>query len=118
MTTAVTEVLADAQEIRHERGRILSALMDDAEAIADRGATAIQREIVAYAQGGGTVSGGISGRVIDETGAVLPGATVTATNTATNQTRLLSVKGFLVVGHDEYWTREMYDAAQNARDCG
>src|SRR5690348_13538089 len=52
MTTAVTEVLADAQEIRLERGRILSALMDDAEAIADRGATAIQREIVAYAQGG------------------------------------------------------------------
>ena len=33
-----------------------------------------------YAQGGGTISGGISGRVVDETGALLPGATVTATN--------------------------------------
>jgi PucR C-terminal helix-turn-helix domain/GGDEF-like domain len=52
MTTAVTEVLADSQEIRVERGRILSALLDDVQAIADRGATAIRREIAAYAQGG------------------------------------------------------------------
>src|SRR5262249_4633396 len=32
--------------------------------------------------------------------------------------RLLSVKGFLSVGHNEYWSKTMYDAAQNARDNG
>src|SRR6476660_4462287 len=52
MTTAVNEALADAQEIRLERGRILSALLDDVQVLADLGALAIQREIVAYSQGG------------------------------------------------------------------
>jgi hypothetical protein len=42
----------------------------------------------------------------------------TDVDTATNPARLLTVKGFLAVGHDEYWTKEMYDAAQTARDSG
>jgi hypothetical protein len=42
----------------------------------------------------------------------------TDVDTAANPARLLSVKGFLVVGHDEYWTKEMYDAAEHARDAG
>jgi hypothetical protein len=32
--------------------------------------------------------------------------------------RLLKHRALLSVGHDEYWTREMYDAAQAARDAG
>jgi hypothetical protein len=42
----------------------------------------------------------------------------TDVDTDGNANRLLGVKGFLVVGHDEYWTKAMYDAAQNARDAG
>ena len=32
--------------------------------------------------------------------------------------RLLNYKAFLSVGHDEYWSKAMYDAAENARDAG
>jgi len=32
--------------------------------------------------------------------------------------RLLRYHGFLAVGHDEYWTKQMYDAAAAARDHG
>ncbi|MDQ6672950.1 MAG: Ig domain-containing protein group 1 domain-containing protein, partial [Chloroflexota bacterium] len=32
--------------------------------------------------------------------------------------RLKSVKGVLVAGHSEYWSRGMYDASQAARDAG
>jgi hypothetical protein len=32
--------------------------------------------------------------------------------------RLLAHTGFLAVGHDEYWSKAMYDAAANARDHG
>ncbi len=32
--------------------------------------------------------------------------------------RLQRTKGFISVGHDEYWTREMYDNAIEARDAG
>jgi N,N-dimethylformamidase beta subunit-like protein len=32
--------------------------------------------------------------------------------------RLLESKAFLSVGHDEYWSREMYDAVERARDRG
>lgn len=32
--------------------------------------------------------------------------------------RLLSYKGFISGGHDEYWTKQMYDAVTNARDSG
>jgi hypothetical protein len=35
-----------------------------------------------------------------------------------NPDELLRVKGFLSVGHDEYWTREMYDNVTAARDAG
>ncbi len=42
----------------------------------------------------------------------------TSVDTDLNPGRLLTVKGFLSVGHDEYWTKAMYDAAQNARDAG
>jgi hypothetical protein len=52
MTTAVRDVLDDAREIRLERQRILSAMLEDVEALADHGATAIRHEIVAYGQGG------------------------------------------------------------------
>ncbi len=31
---------------------------------------------------------------------------------------LLRAKGFISVGHDEYWSREMYDSAIAARDAG
>jgi len=31
---------------------------------------------------------------------------------------LLNYKGFLSVGHDEYWSKQMYDAAEKARDKG
>src|SRR6201989_1047455 len=52
MTTAVKEALADAQAVRLERRRILSALLDDVQALADSGALAVQGGIVAYAPGG------------------------------------------------------------------
>jgi len=39
-------------------------------------------------------------------------------DTHTNGAALRNSKGFLAVGHDEYWTKEMYDAAQAARDAG
>jgi hypothetical protein len=32
--------------------------------------------------------------------------------------RLRASKAFLVVGHDEYWSREMFDAVEAARDAG
>jgi hypothetical protein len=32
--------------------------------------------------------------------------------------RLRGHRGFLSVGHDEYWSEAMFDAAQNARDAG
>jgi hypothetical protein len=35
-----------------------------------------------------------------------------------NGGRLLGYKGFLSVGHDEYWSKQMYDAAEAARDSG
>lgn len=35
-----------------------------------------------------------------------------------NPNRLLSSKGVLIAGHSEYWTKQMYDAAQAARDSG
>ena len=35
-----------------------------------------------------------------------------------NPGRLRSFKGVLVPGHSEYWSKDMYDAAQNARDAG
>src|SRR5438552_16928024 len=37
-------------------------------------------------------------------------------DTHANGAELLRHKGFFSAGHDEYWTKEMYDAAQNARD--
>lgn len=39
-------------------------------------------------------------------------------DTHTSGQRLLEHKGFLSVGHDEYWSKEMYDAAVVARDHG
>ncbi|MEP6595621.1 MAG: N,N-dimethylformamidase beta subunit family domain-containing protein, partial [Ginsengibacter sp.] len=36
----------------------------------------------------------------------------------TNPHELLRSKGFLSVGHDEYWTRQMYDNVSAARDAG
>jgi Carbohydrate binding module (family 35) len=39
-------------------------------------------------------------------------------DTHTNGSRLLSYKGFLSVGHDEYWTKQMRDAVQGARNGG
>jgi hypothetical protein len=35
-----------------------------------------------------------------------------------NPKELLRAKGFLSVGHDEYWTRQMYDNVSAARDAG
>src|SRR5206468_951576 len=35
-----------------------------------------------------------------------------------NGARLLNSKAFLSDGHDEYWSKEMYDAAERARDAG
>jgi hypothetical protein len=35
-----------------------------------------------------------------------------------NSQELLRAKGFLSVGHDEYWTRQMYDNVSAARDAG
>src|SRR5437763_2623889 len=39
-------------------------------------------------------------------------------DTHTNGSRLLDYRAFLAVGHDEYWSNEMYNAVQNARDAG
>jgi hypothetical protein len=39
-------------------------------------------------------------------------------DTHTSGAALLNSKGFLSVGHDEYWSREMFDAAVAARDGG
>lgn len=35
-----------------------------------------------------------------------------------NGAALQNHKGFISGGHDEYWTKEMFDAAENARDAG
>jgi len=42
----------------------------------------------------------------------------TDVDTHTNGARLLSYKGVLSVGHDEYWTQQMFDAFTKARDAG
>lgn len=42
----------------------------------------------------------------------------TDVDTHANGARLLNFKGFLSVGHDEYWSKEMMDAATAARDAG
>src|SRR6266705_2862309 len=42
----------------------------------------------------------------------------TDVDTHTNGGRLLNYRGFLSVGHDEYWSKAMYDAAVAARDAG
>ena len=39
-------------------------------------------------------------------------------DTHANGGRLLNHKGFLSVGHDEYWSKAMYDAVEAARDAG
>ena len=39
-------------------------------------------------------------------------------DTHTSGSRLLNFKGFLSIGHDEYWSKAMVDAATNARDAG
>ncbi len=39
-------------------------------------------------------------------------------DTHTDGTGLQRAKGFISVGHDEYWTREMFDSAGVARDAG
>jgi N,N-dimethylformamidase beta subunit-like protein len=39
-------------------------------------------------------------------------------DTHTNGARLLNFKAFLAVGHDEYWSRQMYDNVYAARDGG
>lgn len=35
-----------------------------------------------------------------------------------NGTSLLNYKGFISAGHDEYWTKELFDSVENARDAG
>lgn len=42
----------------------------------------------------------------------------TNVDTHANGGRLLNTRGFLSVGHDEYWSRSMFDAAVAARDAG
>src|SRR6266571_4849 len=42
----------------------------------------------------------------------------TDVDTHTNGGRLLNYRGLLSVGHDEYWSKAMYDAAVAARDAG
>jgi hypothetical protein len=42
----------------------------------------------------------------------------TSIDTHTNGAALLSHKAFLSVGHDEYWSKEMRDAVELARDAG
>jgi hypothetical protein len=39
-------------------------------------------------------------------------------DTHTDGSRLLSYRGFVTVGHDEYWSKPMYDAVVSARDAG
>jgi hypothetical protein len=39
-------------------------------------------------------------------------------DTHVHGSKLLNYKGFLSVGHDEYWSKQMYDAAEKARDRG
>ncbi len=39
-------------------------------------------------------------------------------DTHTNGSHLLNFRGFLSVGHDEYWSKQMYDAAIAARNAG
>ena len=39
-------------------------------------------------------------------------------DTHLNGARLLASKAFLSVGHDEYWSQEMFDAIERARDAG
>jgi hypothetical protein len=39
-------------------------------------------------------------------------------DTHTNGARMLNFKAFLSVGHDEYWSKQMYDNTQAARDAG
>ncbi|PYU56679.1 MAG: hypothetical protein DMG55_22950 [Acidobacteria bacterium] len=39
-------------------------------------------------------------------------------DTHSNGGRLLNYRGFLSVGHDEYWSKPMYDAVMAARDAG
>src|SRR6185295_15264661 len=39
-------------------------------------------------------------------------------DTHENSARLLNNKAFLSVGHDEYWSKAMYDGAERARDSG
>ena len=45
-------------------------------------------------------------------------AYTTSLGTHGNGARLLKYKGFLTAGHDEYWSKNMYDAAVAARDAG
>ncbi len=52
-----------------------------------RGFVALGLLVLAAASGAQTFRGGISGRVVDESGAVLPGVTVTAVHTGTGATR-------------------------------
>src|SRR3954452_15293167 len=42
----------------------------------------------------------------------------TSLDTHESGARLLSYKTFLSVGHDEYWTKQMFDAAETARNAG
>jgi hypothetical protein len=42
----------------------------------------------------------------------------TNVDTHANGGRLVNYFGFLSVGHDEYWSKSMYDAVQAARDAG
>jgi hypothetical protein len=42
----------------------------------------------------------------------------TDVDTHENGSRLLNYRATLTVGHDEYWSKQMYDAFQNARDAG
>jgi hypothetical protein len=39
-------------------------------------------------------------------------------DTHASGSRLARYKGFLSVGHDEYWSKQMYDVAETARDSG
>jgi len=39
-------------------------------------------------------------------------------DTHQNSARLLNSKAFLSVGHDEYWSKAMYDGVERARDAG
>src|SRR6266700_2247335 len=42
----------------------------------------------------------------------------TSVDTHINGSNLLNYRGFLAAGHNEYWSRPMYDAANAARDAG